>query len=57
MRSGITSGVLSFIAVLICGLSNVEKRDQPIEIDLEKNAVARTRVQSVLALGTFTAVL
>ena len=40
MRSGITSGVLSFFAVLICGLSNGEKRDQPIEIDLEKPGTA-----------------
>ena len=40
MRSGITSGVVAFIAVLICGLSNGEKRGQPIEIDLEKPGTA-----------------
>lgn len=40
MKSGITSGALSFIAVLLCGLSNSDKQAQPIEIDLESPGTA-----------------
>ena len=40
MKSGIASAALSFIVVLLCGLSKSDKQTQPIEIDLEKPGTA-----------------
>ena len=55
-------GHVSLNLVCVCtnydkGLLTIESAKEILEIHFEKTTVARTRVQSVLALGTFTAVL